>query len=91
VLYVIIVWFLKIDIIWRDISLYTEENNEHIRIILNKNQEIQYASIGREKAIDFIERKDVLSRLSDALPVEYDMGDYSVSIDNVKFSGSQKI
>ncbi len=69
--------------------MYTEENNEHIRIILNKNQEIQYASIGREKAIDFIERKDVLSRLSDALPVEYDMGDYSVSIDKVKFSGSQ--
>jgi diguanylate cyclase (GGDEF)-like protein len=70
-----------------DINVCGEDKNkEMIRIVLNKRCDIQYASIDNQNAIDHIEKLDILNRLSGDLPVQYDLGCYNVTIDEVNIS-----
>lgn len=69
--------------------MYKEDKNkEIIRIVLNKRHDIQYASIDNQNAIKYLEKQEVLHRLSDDLPVEYDLEDYHVTIDEVNITGN---
>ena len=65
-----------------------DKNKEIIRIVLNKRYDIQYASIDNQNAIECLEKQEVLHRLSDDLPVEYDLEDYHVTIDEVNITGN---
>ena len=65
-----------------------DKNKEIIRIVLNKRYDIQYASIDNQNAIECLEKLEVLHRLSDDLPVEYDLEDYHVTIDEVNITGN---
>ena len=65
-----------------------DKNKEIIRIVLNKRHDIQYASIDNQNAIKYLEKQEVLHRLSDDLPVEYDLEDYHVTIDEVNITGN---
>lgn len=65
-----------------------DKNKEIIRIVLNKRYDIQYASIDNQNAIECLEKQEVLHRLSDDLPVEYNLKDYHVTIDEVNITGN---
>ena len=65
-----------------------DKNKEIIRIVLNKRYDIQYASIDNQNAIECLEKQEVLHRLSDDLPVEYNLEDYHVTIDEVNITGN---
>jgi diguanylate cyclase len=65
-----------------------DKNKEIIRIVLNKRYDIQYASIDNQNAIEYLEKLGALHRLSDDLPVEYDLEDYHVTIDEVNITGN---
>lgn len=65
-----------------------DKNKEIIRIVLNKRYDIQYASIDNQNAIECLEKQEVLHRLSDDLPVEYNLKDYYVTIDEVNITGN---
>ena len=65
-----------------------DKNKEIIRIVLNKRCDIQYASIDNQNAIECLEKQEVLHRLSDDLPVEYNLKDYHVTIDEVNITGN---
>lgn len=58
-----------------------------IRIVLNKGCEIQYASIDNQDASKYLKKLFVLDRLTENLPVKYDLEDYFVSIDMVNIAG----
>mgnify|MGYP001301546026 FL=1 len=63
-----------------------DKNREIIRIVLNKRYDIQYASIDNKNAIDYIKKLDIVNRLSDDLPVQYDLDNYHVTIDEVNIT-----
>lgn len=63
-----------------------DKNKEIIRIVLNKRYDIQYASIDNKNAIDYIKKLDIVNRLSDDLPVQYDLDNYHVTIDEVNIT-----
>jgi len=63
-----------------------DKNREIIRIVLNKRCDIQYASIDNKNAIDYIKKLDIVNRLSDDLPVQYDLDNYHVTIDEVNIT-----
>lgn len=65
-----------------------DKNKRIIRIVLDKRYDIQYASIDNQNAIECLEKLEVLHRLSDDLPVEYDLEDYHVTIDEVNITGN---
>ena len=65
-----------------------DKNKEIIRIVLNKRYDIQYASIDNKNAIDYIKKLDIVNRLSDDLPVQYDLDNYHVTIDEVNITGN---
>ncbi len=65
-----------------------DKNKEIICIVLNKRYDIQYASIDNQNAIECLEKLEVLHRLSDDLPVEYNLKDYHVTIDEVNITGN---
>lgn len=65
-----------------------DKNKEIICIVLNKRYDIQYASIDNQNAIEYLEKLGALHRLSDDLPVEYDLEDYHVTIDEVNITGN---
>jgi len=65
-----------------------DKNKEIIRIVLNKRYDIQYSSIDNQNAIECLEKQEVLHRLSDDLPVEYNLKDYHVTIDEVNITGN---
>lgn len=65
-----------------------DKNKEIIRIILNKRYDIEYASIDNQNAIDYIKKLDIVNRLLDDLPVQYDLEDYHVTIDEVNITGN---
>ena len=65
-----------------------DKNREIIRIVLNKRYDIQYASIDNKNAIDYIKKLDIVNRLSDDLPVQYDLDNYHVTIDEVNITGN---
>ena len=65
-----------------------DKNKEIIRIVLNKRYDIQYASIDNQNAIECLEKQEVLHRLSDDLPVEYNLKDYHGTIDEVNITGN---
>jgi len=65
-----------------------DKNKRIIRIILDKRYNIQYASIDNQNAIEYLEKLGILHRLSDDLPVEYDLEDYYVTIDEVNITGN---
>lgn len=65
-----------------------DKNKGIIRIILNKRYDIQYASIDNQNARKYLEKLEVLHRLSDDLPVEYNLKDYHVTIDEVNITGN---
>ncbi len=63
-----------------------DKNREIIRIVLNKRCDIQYASIDNKNAIDYIKKLDIVNRLLDDLPVQYDLENYHVTIDEVNIT-----
>ena len=63
-----------------------DKNREIIRIVLNKRYDIQYASIDNKNAIDYIKKLDIVNRLLDDLPVQYDLENYHVTIDEVNIT-----
>lgn len=63
-----------------------DKNEEIIRIVLNKGYDIQYASIDNKNAIDYIKKLDIVNRLLDDLPVQYDLENYHVIIDEVNIT-----
>ena len=63
-----------------------DKNKGIIRIILNKRYDIQYASIDNQNARKYLEKLGILHRLSDDLPVQYDLENYHVTIDEVNIS-----
>ena len=63
-----------------------DKNEEIIRIVLNKGYDIQYASIDNQNAIDYIKKLDIANRLLDDLPVQYDLENYHVTIDEVNIT-----
>ncbi|MDI3477829.1 MAG: hypothetical protein PWQ59_1354 [Thermoanaerobacterium sp.] len=63
-----------------------DKNKEIIRIVLNKRCDIQYASIDNKNAIDYIKKLDIVNRLLDDLPVQYDLNNYHVTIDEVNIT-----
>jgi len=63
-----------------------DKNQEIIRIVLNKRYDIQYASIDNQNAIDYIKKLDIVNRLLDDLPVQYDLENYHVTIDEVNIT-----
>jgi diguanylate cyclase (GGDEF)-like protein len=63
-----------------------DKNEEIIRIVLNKGYDIQYASIDNQNAIDYIKKLDIVNRLLDDLPVQYDLENYHVTIDEVNIT-----
>ena len=63
-----------------------DKNKEIIRIVLNKRYDIQYASIDNKNAIDYIKKLDIVNRLLDDLPVQYDLENYHVTIDEVNIT-----
>ena len=65
-----------------------DKNEEIIRIVLNKGYDIQYASIDNQNAIDYIKKLDIANRLLDDLPVQYDLENYHVIIDEVNITGN---
>ena len=65
-----------------------DKNKEIICIVLNKRYDIQYASIDNKNAIDYIKKLDIVNRLSDDLPVQYDLDNYHVTIDEVNITGN---
>jgi diguanylate cyclase (GGDEF)-like protein len=65
-----------------------DKNEEIIRIVLNKGYGIQYASIDNQNAIDYIKKLDIANRLLDDLPVQYDLENYHVIIDEVNITGN---
>lgn len=65
-----------------------DKNKRIIRILLDKGYDIQYASIDNQNAIEYLEKLGALHRLSDDLPVEYDLEDYHVTIDEVNITGN---
>lgn len=65
-----------------------DKNKRIIRIVLDKGYDIQYASIDNQNAIEYLEKLGALHRLSDDLPVEYDLEDYHVTIDEVNITGN---
>jgi len=65
-----------------------DKNKEIIRIVLNKGYDIQYASIDNQNAIDYIKKLDIANRLLDDLPVQYDLENYHVIIDEVNITGN---
>lgn len=65
-----------------------DKNKRIIRIVLDKGYDIQYASIDNQNAIECLEKQEVLHRLSDDLPVEYNLKDYYVTIDEVNITGN---
>ncbi len=67
--------------------MYKEDKiREIIRIVLNKRCGIQYASIDNRNAIDYIKKLDIVNRLLDDLPVQYDLENYHVTIDEVNIT-----
>ena len=64
-----------------------DKNKEIIRIVLNKRHDIQYASIDNQNAIKYLEKLGDLYRLTDNFPIEYDLEDYNVTIDEVNITG----
>lgn len=69
--------------------MYKEDKNkEIIRIVLNKRHDIQYASIDNQNAIKYLEKLGGLYRLTDNFPIEYDLEDYNVTIDEVNITGN---
>jgi four helix bundle protein len=65
-----------------------DKNKEIIRIVLNKRHDIQYASIDNQNAIKYLEKLGDLYRLTDNFPIEYDLEDYNVTIDEVNITGN---
>lgn len=65
-----------------------DKNKRIIRIVLDKGYDIQYASIDNQNAIEYLEKLGALHRLSDDLPVEYNLKDYHVTIDEVNITGN---
>jgi diguanylate cyclase (GGDEF)-like protein len=65
-----------------------DKNKEIIRIILDKRHDIQYASIDNQNAIKYLEKLGDLYRLTDNFPIEYDLEDYNVTIDEVNITGN---
>ena len=65
-----------------------DKNKEIIRIVLNKRYDIQYASIDNQNAIKYLEKLGDLYRLTDNFPIEYDLEDYNVTIDEVNITGN---
>ncbi|CRZ35804.1 diguanylate cyclase (GGDEF)-like protein [Herbinix hemicellulosilytica] len=65
-----------------------DKNREIIRIVLNKRYDIQYASIDNQNAIKYLEKLGDLYRLTDNFPIEYDLEDYNVTIDEVNITGN---
>ena len=63
-----------------------DKNKGIIRIVLNKGYDIQYASIDNQNARKYLEKLGILHRLSDDLPVQYDLENYHVTIDEVNIS-----
>lgn len=63
-----------------------DKNKEIICIVLNKRHDIQYASIDNKNAIDYIKKLDNVNRLLDDLPVQYDLENYHVTIDEVNIT-----
>lgn len=62
------------------------KNKEIIRIMLDERYNIQYASIDNKNATDYLEKLEVLCRLSDELPIQYNLKDYYVTIDNINIA-----
>jgi len=58
-------------------------NSSIIRIVLNRNHEIQYTSIDSQKAIEYIHKLGILNRLSNNFPVLYDLEEYNITIDEI--------
>ena len=65
-----------------------DKNREIIRIVLNKRYDIQYASIDNQNAIEYLKKLGALHRLTDNFPIEYDLEDYHVTIDEVNITGN---
>jgi len=65
-----------------------DKNKEIIRIVLNKRYDIQYASIDNQNAIEYLKKLGALHRLTDNFPIEYDLEDYHVTIDEVNITGN---
>ena len=65
-----------------------DKNKGIIRIVLDKRYDIQYASIDNQNARKYLEKLGILHRLSDDLPVEYNLKDYHVTIDEVNITGN---
>jgi len=63
-----------------------DKTREIIRIVLSKRCGIQYASIDNRNAIDYIKKLDIVNRLLDDLPVQYDLENYHVTIDEVNIT-----
>ncbi|NLY45758.1 MAG: GGDEF domain-containing protein [Tissierella sp.] len=65
-----------------------DENRDIIRIVLDKKYNIKYTNVDNKIATSYIEKLKVLYKISEELPVHYDLEDCSISIDEVNIHGS---
>lgn len=54
---------------------------EIISIVLNKEYNIKYTNLDNHNITEYLEKFEIIKRLSDVLPVQHNLGDYFVSID----------
>ncbi|WMM24543.1 GGDEF domain-containing protein [Tissierella sp. MB52-C2] len=63
-----------------------DKHREIVHIVLDKRCNIEYTSIDNQNAISYIEKLKILQRLSDDLPIQYDLGDCYVNLDKVNIA-----
>lgn len=64
------------------------EDREIIRIVLDKRYDIKYTNVDSGNVTSYIEKLEVIHKLSGKFPVQYDLEDYNVSIDEANIDGA---